>query len=136
MKMIRFVLASVTAVLMFASVSQASVSVRALQPSATENSNDQYVSEFFGNVRLNFSQYAAWEITNNGDQAITFAAMNLRGMMFYGNTNCPDTLEPSQKCTVQVRFTPTMVGSHTGALDVLISDGHNIFFDFWGYGIQ
>jgi hypothetical protein len=98
--------------------------------------DDQHISEFFGNVQLNMSDYRSWKITNTGDTEIQFLEMNLQGMMYSGSTNCPETLAAGAKCEISIRFSPFTEGYHSGYLDVIVNEGGNMYFDFWGYGVR
>jgi hypothetical protein len=56
-------------------------------------------------------------ITNIGADTLNFSAITAGGD-FVAITSCGTTLAPGASCQVAVRFTPTAVGSRTGALTI------------------
>ena len=98
--------------------------------------NTQYLSEFYGNVPMNFMEARAWSITNNGQSSIYFDRIIIRGVMFSARTNCPAMLMPQQRCTVEADFQPFAQGYFTGELDITFIQGGNIFIDLSGYGVR
>jgi hypothetical protein len=58
-------------------------------------------------------------ITNTGTASLVISQMQASGDFSLGNTSpCAPPVSPGSKCTVQVTFTPTVMGSRTGALAI------------------
>jgi hypothetical protein len=56
-------------------------------------------------------------LANKGDAPLTISSIATTGD-FAGSNTCPTTLEPGTNCTIDVTFTPTVLGYQDGALTV------------------
>jgi hypothetical protein len=84
---------------------------------ATLSANPTSLS--FGSVATGSSQTLSETLTNSGGSALTISQITTSGTGFsFSGVNPPITLNPGQNLTFSATFTPTTVGSITGALSV------------------
>jgi len=91
----------------------------------------------FGSVALgNSSTGQVFTFTNTGEAAIAITGITATGD--YGVTpNCPATLNPGDFCTANVVFTPTAVGTRSGALNIASTNPSSSFTaSLTGTGVQ
>ena len=60
-------------------------------------------------------------LTNNSGGPLTIAGI-AASSDYSAFDNCPDTLQAGQSCTVEVSFTPTVLGADNGTLTVTSDD--------------
>ncbi|MNJ94762.1 hypothetical protein D3C87_124640 [compost metagenome] len=88
----------------------------------------------FGNVRVNWSQWAYINLRNTGYSTIRVYHVNIYGSGFSGWSSCPYYLHGGQVCSTRVEFRPWSRGYYSGRLDYILSSG-NIYVDLYGWGV-
>lgn len=75
----------------------------------------------FGNVARNVaSAPQTVTLTNTGNVALAITSIKVSGQQFSQSNNCGSSLAPGKSCQVNVVFTPTNRGAHTGLLSILV----------------
>jgi len=80
----------------------------AITPSVTSYS--------FGSIGIGQSSTATITITSSGTTALSITGVSAPGGVFTLVSNACSTLQPTQQCTIQVRFSPTGASSYSGTL--------------------
>ncbi|WP_415063874.1 hypothetical protein [Bdellovibrio sp.] len=94
---------------------------------------DKYYYYDFGNVRVNWSEYADIYLKNTGSHPLHLRGVFIQGSAFWAWSNCPTWLSPGQRCLARVEFRPWTNGYFSGRLRFAFPDG-NIYVDLYGWG--
>jgi hypothetical protein len=91
----------------------------------------------FGSVALGSSSAGlVFTFTNTGEAGISITGITATGD-FAVTPNCPATLNAGDSCTANVVFTPTAVGTRTGALNIATTLSSPVFsVNLTGTGVQ
>lgn len=116
--------------LSFAETKSTEISIKADSLSAQYN---QYYYYNFGQVRVNWSEWADFWLRNTGNGPLYIHSVYVYGTAFRSWSNCPVYLYPGQSCLTRVEFRPWYRGYETGRLRFQFSNG-NIFVDLSGWG--
>jgi hypothetical protein len=96
-------------------------------------------SKDFNMVVTQTNADADFEITNAGDQPSGIPAGTVVGGDFdqfhVNGTNCTAVLQPNDRCTITVRFTPTSTGQKNSTLQVTASPGGTQTISLTGTGV-
>lgn len=76
--------------------------------------DDQYLSHYFGRVQVGMSEYVGFYLKNDSDQTLTILSEDLYGMFYAVDSDCPEVLDPMQKCYARIRYWPQFAGFHHG----------------------
>lgn len=108
-----FVLGLVMA-LFFSSVSVASTLASIASSESVQFAPWGRTSYYFGRVLVNSYNSVRYDVTNTGDQPLSFVDAVIYGIYFDARHNCNRTLEPGQKCRFDITYWPSFQGYHSG----------------------
>ncbi|MFS4461181.1 hypothetical protein [Bdellovibrio sp. HCB2-146] len=126
------------ALLIFSSASFAKKSPMNLEISSDvlSSQGNKYYSYHFGQVRVNWSEWADLYLRNTGNGPLYVQGVYLHGSSaFRAWSNCPAYLYPGQSCLTRVEFRPWYEGYDTARLRFALADG-NIYVDLGGWGVR
>lgn len=107
-----------------------------VQPaSVTTLGEDQTLSYNFGTQFVNSRSYVDFTLTAKGPDATVIRKFWVRGISYDASTNCPETIEVGNKCTIRVYFWPTSEGAHWGDVGLNLNDG-NIYIRLFGNAVR
>jgi len=89
----------------------------------------------FGRVWINTRSVVRFNVTNTGDQPLTFKRASISGSAFGASHNCAQGLAPKQKCSFSVEFWPAFEGIYSGQF-VLNFVEDQIVVNLWGEGTR
>jgi hypothetical protein len=93
-------------------------SVLVLLLATSANAKVYRLAHSFGKVEINSTVSSHWNLRAKSDQALHIQKVNINGESYALETNCPEVLSPSEKCTVRAFFTPKHQGLQSGSLVV------------------
>ncbi len=96
---------------------------------------NRYYSYSFGQVRVNWSEWADFWVRNNGHSPVYMQSVYVYGSAYRGWSDCPSYLYPGQSCLTRVEFRPWHEGYETGRLRISFSTG-SIYIDLSGWGVR
>ena len=96
-----------------------------------EAAANQYYSYDFGQVFINSSSFANFNIRNTGSGVLAIHGIYIGGATFTAWSNCPAYLNPGQACGARVEFRPWYDGYHRGRLEFRFAQD-SIFVDLFG----
>ena len=124
------------ALLVFAPTSFAATEPLTIDVSSSSASTqgNRYYTYNFGQVTINYSEWADFYLRNNGSAPLYVQGVYLQsGIAYRAWSSCPAYLYSGQQCLIQVEFRPWSTGYETGRLRIQLSTG-NIYIDMSGYG--
>ena len=103
---------------------------------ALTTQGNRYYSYNFGNVRVDYSQWADFYLRNNGNGPLYVQGVYLQsGRAYRAWSDCPAYLYPGQQCLTRVEFRPWYEGYETGRLRFKFANG-NIYVDLSGWATR
>ncbi|MNL45150.1 hypothetical protein D3C87_1677700 [compost metagenome] len=97
---------------------------------------NRYYSYNFGQVRVNWSEWADFYLRNTGNGPLYVQGVYISGSSAFRSwSNCPAYLYPGQSCLTRVEFSPWYEGYDTARLRFALSGG-NIYVDLGGWGVR
>ncbi|MEK2645778.1 hypothetical protein [Bdellovibrio sp. BCCA] len=106
-----------------------------VSPSSLSSQSGRYYYYNFGNVRLNFSEWADITLRNTGVEPLNIRGVFIMGSGYWAWSNCPNFLIPGQTCLTRVEFRPWYEGYFTGRLRFAFWDD-SIYVDLYGWGVR
>lgn len=117
-------------------ISQAGPSIEvSVNPTTVETQHNKYYYYNFGNVRVNWSEYADIYLRNTGNEPLYVHGVYISGSAFWAWSHCPNYLYPGQSCLTRVEFRPWYDGYFSGTLRFSFPDG-SIVVDLYGWGVR
>ncbi|WII72937.1 hypothetical protein QJS83_03510 [Bdellovibrio sp. 22V] len=92
---------------------------------------DQYYNYNFGTVFVNSRHFVDFTLSATGDEPTVIRRIWISGAMYSADTNCPEILNPGEKCTARVFFWPYAEGHHWGELTFVLGQ-NNIYIRLFG----
>lgn len=106
-----------------------------VNPATLETQSSRYYYYNFGNVRVNWSEWADIYLRNTGVEPLNVRGVFIMGSAYWAWSNCPNLLYPGQSCLTRVEFRPWHEGSFTGRLRFAFPYD-SIYVDLYGWGVR
>ena len=102
-----------------------------LSPASATALEQQRLNVYFGHVPVNNPSFQDMSLKNNGPSVLTFTRFEISGMPFGANTTCATTIEPGERCYIQMRFTPWAKSYFSGWMNIELEDSDRNLSRIW-----
>lgn len=102
-----------------------------LTPASGASLEQQRLNVYFGHVPVNNPSFQDMSLKNNGPSVLTFTRFEVSGMPFGANTTCATTIEPGERCYIQMRFTPWAKSYFSGWMNIELEDSDRNLDRIW-----
>jgi hypothetical protein len=92
----------------------------------------QHLSYNFGTVWTNTRNRVRFNVTNVGDNLLTFKNSIIYGADFRAFHTCKSGLLPQEKCFFEVEYWPVFEGMSSGRFTLAFFENEQIVLDLWG----